>query len=67
MEFIRKIAEDAKKGPSKANNSTKAKERKGNTPPKNKSKIAQKEKAPEKKKFLRTLTGTNKSKAKSVD
>ena len=68
MELIRKIAENAKKGPSKANNSTKANERKGNTPPKNKSNIAQKEKAPDKKKFLRTMTGkTNKSKAKSID
>ena len=56
MELIRKIAEDAKKGPAKANNDKKPKDKKVSTPPKNKSKIAQKEKIHDKVDLSKTMT-----------
>ena len=69
MELIRKIAEDAKKGPSKANNEKKQKDKKVSTPPKNKSKIAQKEKLHDKVDLSKTMTKrpTKSTVAKSVD
>ena len=57
MEEIQKILEEHKKGPANAaNNNKKPGEKKGKTPPKNKSKIAQKEKAAEKTDLSKTMS-----------
>ena len=49
MNEIQKVLDEHKKGPANAgNNNKKPGEKKGKTPPKNKSKIAQKEKAAQK-------------------